>query len=282
MKVWLLVDLSYLAWRSHYTTGGLQHDGINTGISFGVLRDLEYLADLHSANRVIVACDGGGGGKRVEICPTYKKSRGEEFCTPVEIEERRQFYEELARLQRDILPQAGYKNILRVPGYEGDDIIAKIAQDIPLDVEAVIISADGDLLQCLDDRVILYNPTKKKAITSKAFREKWGIAPHQWSSVKAWAGCGTDDIEGVKGVGEITAVKWLKGLIKEGTDTYDKFNNNFDVFNRNMPLVRLPFPGLELPPLRDDEVDAAKMSKVRTDLGIRTKRPTRQESGFNL
>lgn len=279
MEHLLLVDSNYLCYRAYRTTGGLSHQGKLTGVAFGFIRDIEILSELFEPSIVVFAFDAGGPGKRSEISSVYKSSRQE--MTEEEREEKRQFYDQVHRLRSQILPDLGYKNVIWRKGYEADDIIAKIAEDLRTDQEATMISADGDLFQCLSDRVSFYNPHSKKITTAKKFREQWGLAPSMWASVKALAGCGTDDVEGIRGVGEVTAAKWFNGKLKPDSKGYKLISDNLEVFNKNIDLVKLPFPGLELPELVPDDTNLAKLMKVKADLGIKAKR-TRVPGGFDL
>lgn len=279
MKLWLLVDSTYLCWRAYHTTGGLKHGGLATGVSFGVLRDIETLIDLFDPSCVIWAFDGGGPGLRGQLYSGYKASRQD--LTEEEREQRKEFYAEVDRLKTQHLPDVGFKNIFTVRGYEADDIIAHVAQNLPPNTEAAIVTADGDLLQCLSDRVFYFNPTTKKTTTIRSFKEKYGIVPSMWASVKALAGCSTDDVPGIKGVGEVTAAKWFAGTLKPDTKAYKSISEHIDVYEKNMPLVQLPYPGIEVPEIKEDEYEFEKLLKVRADLGIRTKR-TPISQGFDV
>lgn len=258
---------------------------MSTGVSYGVLRDIESMIDLFCATRCILAFDGGGKNRRELIDPNYKSTRRNRPQTDEERHQRELFYDEVHRLREQIFPEAGFRNILREPGFEADDIIAQVAKSIPKDVDAIIISADGDLLQCLTDNVMVYSPASKKLTTKTTFIKKWGLVPELWSHVKAIAGCSTDDVVGIRGVGEVTAAKWLTGALNPKSAAYAKVQNGIvDVFDKNLELVSLPLPGLVLPPLVEDAVTPTKMTRVKSSLGIRAKRSEKpsQGPGFDL
>lgn len=276
---WLLVDCGYLCHRALHSTGGLAHGGMPTGICFGILRDLESLVDLFGTHRCILAFDSAFS-LRQEVYPNYKSSRRNRVYLPEEQAARKLFYEEVNRLQLEILPQAGYKNIFQVRGYEADDILAKVAEDLPAGVDGAIVSADEDLWQCLNRAVVCYNPTTKKAMSAKSFREKWNIPPYQWADVKAFAGCSSDDVEGLDGIGPVNAAKWVAGTLKPTTKAWEKLNAGIAIYNRNIDLVRLPYPGLKLPEVVDDDVTLAKLVKVKADLGIRTRHAVPRVGGL--
>lgn len=277
MSVILLVDANYLARRAQYTTGQLSYQGEMTGVAFGFLRDVESQIEMRGITRTLFAFDSRRS-LRKKVLPSYKSSRTENLSD----EDRQQndlFYEQLHRLKTELLPMEGFKNIVEVDGYEADDVIAKYAQYVESPDEAIILSADNDLLQCVTENVYFHNPTSKKIVNRQSFIQEWGIPPEQWAQVKALAGCATDDVVGVKGVGEKTAADFFNGKLKKGV-RWHLVSENLDLIGKNLPLVKLPFPGIVVPDLVDDEVTEAKKLEVQQVLGIRGRR--RVTEGFNL
>lgn len=142
----------------------------------------------------------------------YKESRYKSRTN----EDHRAFQEEmLPQMQelKDILPALGV-NQLNVAEVEGDDLIG-IASDILSqedNARIFIISSDRDLYQLLDDRVVQYDPLSKteKLFTKIAFKGQYGIEPIQWAEVKALMGDENDDIPGVPGCGDKTALKLIQ------------------------------------------------------------------------
>ena len=103
--------------------------------------------------------------------------------------------------------------VLELPGYEADDIQGTVSawvEDLP-DGHAYILSGDRDLFQLIDDRTtVLYAGQETKAFDRAAFREKYpGIEPEQFVDLKALMGDASDNIPGVAGVGEKTALKLI-------------------------------------------------------------------------
>lgn len=278
-KTWLLVDSNGLAWRAAHTTGFMRSEGQPTGVAFGVLREIEALTELYNPEVVVWAFDRRGPGLRKEIDPGYKNRT----YTEDELAQRVLIYEQIDRLRGKILPALGYKNILSARGYEADDIIAKVAKELPDDVDAIIVSGDEDLWQCLSPSVRQYHPVNRATVTLEKFRAKWGIEPPMWAHVKALAGCASDTVTGVEGVGEKTAAKWFAGTLKNTSKIYGKIKGSLAIHNRNIKLVRLPFPGLELPAIRKDACTEAAKREVMTELGIRQRRRVvAKAKGFEL
>jgi len=121
-------------------------------------------------------------------------------------------------------------------------------------------------------RVSMWNPQKKQAITAESFGREWGIDPTMWADVKAIAGCSTDNVQGVKGVGEKTAVKFLTGGLGPDTKAFDRITSidGNDVWERNLHLTRLPFKGTKRFKLVDDCLTQEKWNELMERLGMKT------------
>lgn len=268
----LLIDTNYLCHRAYHAMGDLTHGGRGTGAIYGVLRDIVSLQDYFATGRCVFALDYGGRGHRHNILPSYKSSRRARHAEESEEdrEARKDFRRQISCLRTQYLPEAGFRNVYAVEGYEADDIIASIAADVPDHDEAVIIASDQDLWQCLRPNVWCWNPHKRRGYSIEKFREEWGIEPEQWPDVKALAGCSTDDVPGVPGVGEITAAKWLRGALGAHTAAATKIAAATEVYQRNLELVQLPFPGTPKFKLRKDKVTEEKWQALADSLGMRS------------
>jgi DNA polymerase-1 len=233
----LLVDVSYLAWRAYYSTGHLQNVGDPVGVIYGVLRDIPSLLDRFATDQ-IVFCFDSGVPKRKKVYPAYKESH---INAPDKVTARDTVREQVAELKHKILPELGFVNLIWAKGYEGDDMIATVAINHP--GQKVIVSGDGDLYQLLTEEVSMYNPRAQASMTVGHFEVQYGIDAKDWPMVKAIAGCSTDNIKGVKGVGEKTAIKYLKDQLKMSSELYQRIEQNLEVWQSNIDLVKLPFSG---------------------------------------
>lgn len=276
MALWLLCDGNYLSHRAKHSTGDFSFEGLATGVAFGVIRDLDSLMERFQPDLVVLAFDSRGVRLRQQLLPTYKSGR-KKRKTEEDLERDAIFYPQVDRLQDVLLPQLGYRNIIEVAGYEADDVIAGYSQLLPDGDEAVIVSADKDLYQCLDSNVDFYNPSSDKILTQVEFKATWGINPVQWADVKAWAGCDTDDVPGIEGIGEKTAASYLAGTLKAGKKR-TAIESNPDVWARNLPLVKLPFSGLRLPKVVADELSEQGRAEVLDVLGIKKLPRARRKS----
>ena len=270
MQPILLLDTNYLCHRAFHAMQGMSYGDAGTAVLYGVFRDIVAFQDTFATSRCAFAFDAGCG-RRHGILPTYKSSRlaAREKESPEEVEARKSFREQVHLLQVRYLPAIGFRNVYHAPGLEADDVIASIAKNT-VDDEVVIVGSDHDLWQCIRENVWCWNPNTKQPYTQEMFRAEWGLEPRRWATVKALAGCGTDDVPGVHGIGEKTAAKWLRGELKPESVAYKKLLGSAELRRRNLQLVRLPFPGTPVFELVPDEVTEDKWNSVMEGLGMRS------------
>jgi len=273
MNELLLIDTNYLCYRAFYAMGELAHEGAGTGAIFGVLRDIVALQDNFQTTRCVFAFDTGRSN-RAKLLPTYKATRRKkrEEENEEEKQARENFGRQVGALRKDYLPAVGFKNVFAARGFEADDIIASITTRLPGNVEAVVVGSDKDFYQLLRPNVYCWNPQKQRAYTAKHFRAEWGMEPDEWADVKAYAGCSTDDVPGVPGVGEKTAAKYLCGALGAHTKAYKKLEAARVQYAFNMRLVQLPYPGTPEFVLQEDEVTEEKWVALADRLGMRSLR----------
>jgi DNA polymerase-1 len=272
MKTYLILDCNFLCHRAHHSTGGLSFDGDPTGVIYGFLRDIRTLQDVVLCDHILFCWDFGIGLREKDY-PYYKASRRgkAENCTPEEREAVHNFRAQLNKLRKEILPELGYNNVFYQSGYEADDIIYSVCVcSMEKDSEAVIVSADKDLYQLLRPSISMYNPITKKFFTNKDFREKYGLDPEHWSRIKAIAGCSTDEVPGVRGVGELTAAKFLRGQLKSTTASWKAIIAADAQVKENLKLVQLPYKGVNQFEVVEDTTDHSKWRKVSSKYGIKT------------
>ena len=124
------------------------------------------------------------------------------------------------------------------------------------------------MFQLLNKNVRLYDG--KTFTTYKKFTKTSNCTPEQWALVKALAGCPTDNIKGIRGVGEKTAVKIIRGEHKKTLNDYRS------VVEQNLPLVKLPYPGISYRSLEITEasaveaIDWEKLLDIFIDLDFRS------------
>lgn len=212
----ILIDGHSLAFRSYFAfakgrDGGLRTKaGIPTSVCFGFFKCLLEVIATQQPQAVAVAFDLGSPTFRHQADDTYKAGRAE---TPEDfIPDLENLYELLQSLN---LP------ILTAPGYEADDVLGTLAQKAAASGYRVkILSGDRDLFQLIDaDKeitVLNFSPEALKHSTNsiaefkaEEVKEKLGVFPTQVVDFKALCGDKSDNIPGVKGIGEKTAVQLL-------------------------------------------------------------------------
>ena len=238
---WVLVDLSYLAYRAMNTVGHLQHGELKTGVMFGFFNQLRMICQdpKVQSNKVGIFIDSRHS-VREEFYPDYKKKRKQER-TPEDIKRLSIMWQQIRVLVKEVLPAVGIPTY-RQKGLESDDLMAMAAVRLKtFDGGAVVIvTGDGDLYQCINNRVSWYDPGRRKFYNEATFRAEKGIAAKLWGQVKALAGCHSDNVKGIPGIGEATAIKYLTGTLPMHQKAYQKIRVASDIKLRNQKLVLLP------------------------------------------
>lgn len=268
-SLFLVIDTSVLAYRALYSLGNLSHDDASIGAVYGTFQTVLNLIDVHNTNRVAWVFDQGHD-KRTELCPSYKLGRRKNLTEEQKIahsELRRQLF----RLRTKYLPDIGFRNVFCQEGFEADDVIASVCLNLTSDQEAIVVSNDEDLFQLLSSQVSIWLP-KGKMVTYESFVKQWGLEPKFWADVKAIAGCPGDNVLGVPGVGPKKACLYLRGLLKPDSKAYQAVESNKHLWERNLPLVKLPFEGVNDFKLQDDQLNTDRWNRVLESLGLRALR----------
>ncbi|HVU17447.1 MAG TPA: 5'-3' exonuclease H3TH domain-containing protein [Candidatus Didemnitutus sp.] len=204
---WLLVDGFNMAFRAFHGMPELTRaDGFPTGALHGWVKTLWRLQDQFSPDGMLVFFDLGGAQDRLAIHPEYKANRKE---TPEALERQ-------IPVLKDITRAMGLVGI-ELDGVESDDLLASQARLLAnAGHEVLIVSADKDFAQCVDDRIkiLLPPPTANpklgwRLLDAGGVMEKFGVVPTQIAEYLALIGDTSDNIPGVDGVGPKTAAKWF-------------------------------------------------------------------------
>lgn len=236
----LIFDSHAIAHSVKFKLIHLAYEEQSVGVLLGFLRKIQSLAKIFETNKIVFTWDSRRRA-RSKIYPEYKLSRTTNKSAEM-IAIDKLLYPQINDLRFSIIPELGFNNSFFQSGLEADDLIAVITS-IPTDEDKVIISSDHDLYQLLNNKTHMFSIMKKAKLYSiEDFKNDWDIEPTQWAEVKQIAGCGTDNVAGISGVGEKTAVKYLKGNLKPTTKAYKNIENGKEIIARNEILVKLPFP----------------------------------------
>lgn len=249
----------------------LEFGGKATGVVFGFLKSISALKDEFQTDRVAFCFEHKRLFRR-DLFPDYKSKRRQSTKTPEEKAAYKAMAIQIEQLRTRYLPQIGFKNIFCFEGMESDDIMAAIAEgEAPNNV--ILVTADSDLYQCLTPWVSIYSPQKQMLYTDAWFRKEYEINPKQWAVVKAIAGCKSDEVPGVYGVGEVTALKFVRGELPKSSKAWQGIMSKTGKWTvrRNRQLVELPFPGRPiLYKLQEDRIDREGWKEVCGALGMRS------------
>ncbi|HAK0966314.1 TPA: DNA polymerase I, partial [Listeria monocytogenes] len=204
MNKLVLIDGNSIANRAFYALPLLNNDkGVYTNAVYGFAMMLMNVLEKEKPSHVLVAFDAG---KTTFRHTTFKGYKGGRQKTPSELSEQFPFIREL--LTAYDIPQYELAN------YEADDIIGTLTKKAEADgMEVAIITGDRDLTQLASEKTTVY--ITKKGIadmetnTPETLKEKYNLTPEQIIDMKGLMGDSSDNIPGIPGVGEKTALKLL-------------------------------------------------------------------------
>ncbi|WP_375316985.1 DNA polymerase I [Spiroplasma endosymbiont of Virgichneumon dumeticola] len=236
MKKALIIDGNNLLFKAYYATayqGVNLHSlqGIPTNAVYAFIRMITKFLKNNNYDSVFVAFDAEKKTFRHQILDTYKSNRS---ATPTEL--IGQFT--LAKTFLD-LAQIPWGQLIN---YEADDIIGTIVKNnIAKDYEIDIMSSDKDLLQLLDNNIKILNPQKGmsdlKIITAATFESEYELLPSQVIDLKGLMGDASDNLPGIKGIGQKTATNLLKEY-----KTLENIINNVEKLKPNInKLIKANF-----------------------------------------
>ncbi len=196
-----LVDGSSYIHRAYHAIKGLANSkGLPTNAIFGFTRMLLKLIDDKSPNYLAVVLDVKGPTFRHEIFKDYKATRPP---MPDDMAAQIPYIKEVV---------AGLDiTMLEKEGYEADDIIATIALlGSNQGLNVVIVSGDKDFRQALSERTEMWDPMNEKSVDYEGLKRDYGLEPAQIIEVMALSGDSVDNIPGIPGVGEKTALTLIQ------------------------------------------------------------------------
>lgn len=284
----LIVDGMNLFIRTFSAIPTLNEEGKHIGGLSGFLLSLASTIRMVEPTRVIIVFDGKGGSyRRRQIYSNYKERRaitsrlnridGFDGIIDENTSIKYQLFRVYTYLQN--LPIT----TISIDQIEADDVIAYLSSYFKNKV--VILSNDKDFLQLVSDRVNVYLPTKKKMYTPDSLLEETGIWCENFILYKSLLGDKSDNIEGIRGIGEKTIQKNFTMLSEKRKIDLDMFlefcklydgkskslNNlkdNIKLFERNYNIMQLHDVDISqshksnIRNLVDGEIDAIKLGEL--------------------
>jgi DNA polymerase-1 len=239
-----LIDGHAFIYRGFYAYPDFKRsDGFPTSAMYIVFKLVLKLLREENPSHLVFVTDGRAPTFRHELLPSYKANRP-------------RMPEGLAAQLEPL--KAGLRllgiRVLEAEGGEADDCIASLAARFKDDRSVVIVGADKDLRQCLDENVVMWDPAqgKEKLITRDGFVEETGLKPDQWADFQAMTGDAADNIPGIPKVGPKTAMGFLRRF-----PSLDALKKNFDRLTAKEQTLLAPhmeqvFVYRELTTLRTD------------------------------
>jgi len=197
----ILIDGSAYIFRAYYALPPMtRKDGTPINAVFGFTNMLVKLIEDYREERLIVIFDAARENFRNKIYSQYKANRGE---TPEDLIPQFDLIKQCVKAFN--IPQ------LEIEGFEADDIIATYSEDATkLNIPALIVSSDKDLMQLVNNNVQMLDPMKNKKIGIAEVIEKFGVEPNKVVQIQALTGDKVDNIPGALGIGPKTALELIK------------------------------------------------------------------------
>ena len=199
----ILIDAFAFIYRAFHALPDLRtKDNRPTGAVRGIINMVEKLSKDYQNSAIIMVYDPPGKTFRDEIFAQYKAQR------PPMPDDLRQQLQPI----KDCVEALGIPSIL-IEGFEADDIIGSIAKQYCDTYQIIIASGDKDMAQLVANNILQYNPLSNKTFGTTEVIEKFGVTPKQIIDYLAIVGDSADNIPGITGVGEKTAVPLLKAFV---------------------------------------------------------------------
>jgi len=259
----LIVDALNTFMRSYAAIPTLDDDGNHIGGMAGFMKSLGFAIRSFKPTRVVLVFDGKGGSqRRRKIYKEYKANRkpptrlNRSYDMTTDEQEKENMKYQLVSLVEmvECLPVS----ILALDNIEADDTIAYMSELVTKKGgTSIIYSTDKDFLQMVNENVKVYNPVKKKTFDVDVILETYGVHPDNFVFFRSLLGDKSDNIDGIKGAGEKTLLKYIPEFadpntevnlnlieqkyadIKKKPKVVETILDNTSIVNRNLQLMNL-------------------------------------------
>ncbi|MEN0060229.1 MAG: 5'-3' exonuclease H3TH domain-containing protein, partial [Bdellovibrio sp.] len=201
MKKLYLIDVSAMFFRAFYAIRSLTSpSGMPVNAIYGFLSMMIKILKEEKPEYLVFCYDRKEASFRKDLYTEYKANRTE---MPEDLARQIPYIKQLAEL-------LGVPSF-EIPSYEADDIIGSLVKwGRHHDMEVFIVSGDKDFGQLIQDHVWLYDTMKNVRYDAQGVFEKWGVRPDQFIDYLSIVGDTSDNVPGVKGIGEKGAIKLLQ------------------------------------------------------------------------
>lgn len=199
-KIIMAIDFNNMAFSSYYGSHNINSKGISVDAVRAFFIKLKILKDAFDPDYLVFASDISRKLTfRRQLYPPYKAQR--KPSDPIIINQM--------SLISTIIGLLGFQTINH-PYYEADDILgmmSKFATDN--DMYCILISSDRDMYQLVTNTVWIQSPRSNELVDPAFIQNKYGLHPNQWIDLKCLQGDKSDNIPGIRGIGESTALKLM-------------------------------------------------------------------------
>ncbi len=276
-----LIDGYALVYRAYFAfikRPLINSKGQNTSAIFGFINTLLRILKTEMPDHIAVVLDSKEPTFRHEKYKEYKATREK---MPEDMVSQLELLKEIVRAFN--IP------VIEMPGYEADDImgtLAKLAEKE--DAETFLVTGDKDFMQLISDRVKMYKPAKAneepEIIDDEGVRKKFGVDPEHVIDVLALMGDSSDNIPGVPGIGEKTAIpliqeygavenllKNIDKVEKKGIRTKLSENSTEALLSKELVTIDTKVPlNISFHDLNAREWDMEKLTSLLTELEFNT------------
>jgi DNA polymerase-1 len=245
-KTLYLVDGPNMAFRAFFAIGGMSNSrGLPTNALFGFTNMLLKLIREERPDYLAVTWDPKGGTFRDRIYPDYKGTRPD---MPSALRAQMPHFSRVA--------EAFDVPFVCLDDFEADDVMGTLARRHEDELDVVLVTSDKDLMQLVGDHVILLDMMKDRRISYPEVEEKFGCAPDLVPDALGIWGDSSDNIPGVKGIGE----KGVKALLAKW--------RGLDEIYDNIEEVTPPGTRTKLEASREEAYLSKDLATIRTDAPV--------------
>ncbi len=260
-----IIDGTYYIFRAYFAIKQnlTNQKGVPTNAVYGFKNMLQQLTKEIKPSHLVVAFDAKGTSFRNEIYPQYKANRDE---APPDLISQIPVIIELVQLLQI--------KCLIIPGFEADDIIGTLVNKFKDIANITLVSADKDLTQLVTEDVIMFDSMRQTRFDPKMVKEKYGVFPELIPDFLGLKGDASDNIPGVKGIGDVGASKLLnqypgmaaleKALPKIEGKNGEKLRENWDnfVLSRRLATINQEVPlQLNIDDFVPGKIDSANLAQ---------------------
>ncbi len=280
-KRFFILDGTALAYRAYFAMIShplINSKGQNTSAVFGFANYLMKIIGDERPDYLVAVFDTAEPTFRHKEYPQYKATREK---MPEEM------ISQLANIKK-MLNAFGVPTVER-PGYEADDVIGTLAQLAAKEnIEVFMVTADKDFMQLVTPKIKMYKPGKSgtnvEIVDEKGVEKRFGVKPSQVIDVLALTGDAVDNVPGIKGIGEKTAIPLIQkyGTIEKLLSNSDKIEKpalreklkdgkEMALLSKKLVTIKTDVPlGVDFHTLKEKNSDSAEIAKIFNELDFRS------------